>query len=71
MKCGVEKLQRGDNMRVALTEKEKKLIDLIKPYTIFDGLTPKLSENAPENVKRAYNEFLEMKKHESKNRPRY
>lgn len=68
----LKKLQRGDNMRVLLTEKENEIIELIKPYTILDNkLTPKLSENAPENVKRAYNEFLEMKKHESKNRPRY
>ncbi|MDD6490337.1 MAG: hypothetical protein PUG48_11130 [Clostridia bacterium] len=68
----LKKLQRGDNMRVLLTEKENEIIELIKPYTILDNkLTPKLSKNSPENVKRAYNEFLEMKKHESKNRPRY
>ena len=49
-------------MRVPLTEKESKLIKLIKPYTTFDGLTSILCENAPDNVKTAYNEYLEMKK---------
>ncbi|MGN1456433.1 MAG: hypothetical protein ACI4XP_00615 [Acutalibacteraceae bacterium] len=45
---------------------------MIKPYMIFDNkLTPKSSENAPENVKRAYNEFLEMIKQESENQPKY
>lgn len=53
-------------MRIPLTEKERELINLIRPYIILNGLTPTLSKNVPENVKKAYNEYIEIKKQESK-----
>ena len=56
-------------MRIPLTEKERELINLIRPYTIFNGLTPTLSKNAPESVKKAYSDYIEMKKQESTSQP--
>lgn len=49
-------------MRI-FTERENELFELIEPYIITqDDLSSKLSETAPETIRRAYKEFLRISK---------
>lgn len=44
-------------MRVVYSDKAERLWDKIEPYCILDGLSLKLDEDAPYEIKQAYKEY--------------
>lgn len=47
-------------MRYQLPQEERKLIKLVAPYQEWEGITPKLKPDAPEEVKKAYERLREI-----------
>ena len=56
-------------MRKLLTPREKELLDIIDPYTLklIEG-GPGIRPDAPEEVKKAYEEFMELGREEMEHR---
>lgn len=50
-------------MRIPITEEQRTLSNVMDPYMIREiGTDPKLKDNVPENVKKAYERFMEIAK---------
>mgnify|MGYP007057792602 CR=1 FL=1 len=51
-------------MRLIFSDEIKRLSNIIQPYIDYWTIPPKLKENAPQEIKEAYQKFKELAKKE-------
>lgn len=47
-------------MRLPMTQEMRELRDKVDPYLVVIGLTVKLKENAPDEIKKAYEKYRKL-----------
>lgn len=47
-------------MRIRHSEEANLLYELFRPYIVYKGIHASIDENAPDNVKRAFEEWKEL-----------